>query len=270
VSEARRWDRAAAWLLAATLCSAIARRALTGELEPEGEPAPVDAKLWSALAVQGVWLCLTLAIASVLRGGSVSSRLGLGPGRLRASSVAVLAGGLLALSFALSALLGALELRDVGALGEVNRIVRATRGPSLALALLAMGLAPGIAEELLFRGLVQRSLARQLGPPIGILGGAALFALAHADPVQSSAAFLLGLYLGAVAQLAGSIRAAIACHVVNNLVATSVAWLEGVPLPGDLQALPTAAYLAIGLGLAMGSLGWVARRERPEPATPRG
>ena len=73
-----------------------------------------------------------------------------------------------------------------------------------------------------------------------------------------------------MAQLAGSIRAAIACHVANNLVATAVAGLGGVPLPGDLQALPTAAYLAIGLGLAAGSLGWVARRERPEPETPGG
>jgi len=263
MSEARRWDRAGAWLLAAALCSEITRRILARE------PEPPDAELWAALAGQGVWMCLAVAIAALLAGGSVSSRLGLGPGRLRPSSVALLAGGLLALSFSLSALLGALELRDAGALGEVNRIVQETRGPSMALALLALGVAPGIAEEVLFRGLVQRGVTQRLGRRIGILVAATLFAVAHADPVQAFAAFLLGLYLGAVADLAGSIRAAIACHVVNNLVATSAARLGGVPIPGDLAALPVAASLGIGLGLAAASLLWVARRERP-PQAPRG
>jgi len=239
MSEARRWDRAGAWLLAAALCSEITRRILARE------PEPPDAELWAALAGQGVWMCPAVAIA------------------------ALLAGGLLALSFSLSALLGALELRDAGALGEVNRIVQETRGPSMALALLALGVAPGIAEEVLFRGLVQRGVTQRLGRRIGILVAATLFAVAHADPVQAFAAFLLGLYLGAVADLAGSIRAAIACHVVNNLVATSAARLGGVPIPGDLAALPVAASLGIGLGLAAASLLWVARRERP-PQAPRG
>jgi membrane protease YdiL (CAAX protease family) len=265
MSEARRWSRAGVWLLAAAVCSEVAHRVSARE------PAPPEAELWSALAAQGVWGCLAVAIACVLRGGSVSSRPGLDPGRLRASSIAVLAGGLLALSFGLSALLGCLELRDVGALGEVNRIVEETRGPSMALALLALGVAPGIAEEILFRGLVQQTVTRQLGRRIGILVAAALFAVAHADPVQSSVALLLGLYLGAVAALAGSIRAAMACHVVNNLAATSAARLGGVPLPGDLPAIPTAAAaLGIGLALAAGSLTWVARREGQPLEAPRG
>lgn len=264
MSEVRRWDRAGAWLLAAALCSQLAHRVLARV------PQSPDAELWATLAAQGVWLCLAVAVAAVLRGGSVSSRLGLGPGRLRPSSVALLAGGLLALSFALSALIGALELQDSGALGEVNRIVQATRGPSIALALLALGVAPGIAEEVLFRGLVQRGVTQRLGRRLGILVAATLFAVAHADPVQSCAAFLLGLYLGAVADLAGSIRAAIGCHVVNNLVATSASRLGGVPIPGDLPALPLAVSLLIGLGLAAASLVWVALRERPPSGAPRG
>ena len=49
-----------------------------------------------------------------------------------------------------------------------------------------------------------------------MLLSAALFGLAHFDPIHSILAFLLGVYLGAVVQLAGCIRTAILCHVLNN------------------------------------------------------
>jgi membrane protease YdiL (CAAX protease family) len=84
------------------------------------------------------------------------------------------------------------------------------------LALLALGIAPGFGEEMLFRGFLQRGLSARLGPLRGVALAAALFALAHLDPIHSSVAFVLGAYLGVVTQLAGSIRTAIVCHVLNN------------------------------------------------------
>ena len=257
--EPLRWEYAGAWLLGAVLCSEAVRRIL------DREPPLPDEKLWASLAGQGVWVCIALALASLPRSGSVAGRLGLGPGRLRTSSVVLLALGLLALSGGLSALLVALQLHDLGTLGEARRLVAATRGPSVLLALLSVGVAPGIAEEILFRGLVQRGITRHLGRLAGLGVGAALFAVAHADPIQSSAALLLGLYLGVVADLDASVRAAIACHVVNNLAATIAARLGGVPVPDEPLV---AALLMVGAGAFLLLRVW--RRERPSRDAPRG
>ncbi len=254
-----RWEFAAAWLLGALLCAQLAAMILVRE------PALPDAELWATLVGQGLWLCLAAAAATLPRGGSTASRLGLGPGRLRSGTLALLALGLLALSDGLSALLTALELRHTGTLGEMERLVAATRGPSFALALVSLGLVPGITEEILFRGLVQRALTRRLGRLAGIVLAAALFAVAHADPAQSAAAFFLGLYLGAVAELAGSTRPAIVCHVANNLLATAAARAGGVPLPGG-----PALVAPLLMGIAVAVLVWAWRRERPPVAAPRG
>ena len=114
--------------------------------------------------------------------------------------------------------------------------------------MLGLGVAPGVAEELLCRGLVQKGLVPRLGPAGAILTGATVFGVLHMELVHGALAAVLGLYLGIAAYLAGSIRTAIACHVVNNLAAVAISALAPeISLP----ALPTVAG---GLFLAAGSL----------------
>ena len=121
---------------------------------------------------------------------------------------------------------------------------------------MALALLPGVTEELLFRGALQRPLVSRLGRRAGIGLAAALFGLAHLDPVQGPAAFCLGLYLGSVAELAGSLRAAIFCHVANNLGSVLASRFGGLtpPLPPEL-----AVPILVGSGVAI--LVWVWRRE---------
>jgi hypothetical protein len=134
------------------------------------------------------------------------------------------------------------------------------------LVLLAIGLAPALGEELLFRGFLLRWLGTHLPGPAAVLGSAALFGAAHLDPVHGVAAFLLGAYLGAVAWRAGSVRAPMLCHAANNTLA--VLGVRGaVPElgePGDPWLAGLALALAAGcLVLALGLL-----QPRRPPADP--
>ena len=73
-----------------------------------------------------------------------------------------------------------------------------------------------IAEELIFRGFVLRSL-RPYGKRFAILGSAVLLGLFHGNLLQPLYAFLMGLVLGYVT-VEYSIVWAMALHLFNNLV----------------------------------------------------
>ena len=122
-----------------------------------------------------------------------------------------------------------------------------------------LGLLPALSEELLFRGFIQRILAERLGAVVGITGAAALFGLAHADPVHSSAAFALGLFLGTLTFIAGSVGPAMLCHGLNNLL--SVTGSMGGWSPANPSELAVLCLVASS-GLAL----WGASRLcRPTP-----
>jgi len=180
-------------------------------------------------------------------------RLGLGPARLHGSRIALLVLGTLALSFALDGVLEATRWSEGTPLAEFEARIARARGADLVLALVAIGIAPGIAEELLCRGLVQRGLVPVIGRSWAVVLGATLFGALHVDPVHALFAGCLGLYLGAVALVAGSVRAAILCHTANNLVAVGVGagWPES-PAPG-------AVGIALGVAVAAVCM-WGARR----------
>jgi membrane protease YdiL (CAAX protease family) len=168
---------------------------------------------------------------------------------------------MLALSHALDGVLEMSGLREHSALAELPVRLEGARGRTLVLALMGLGLAPGIAEELLCRGLVQRGLLERLGPVRAIGAGALLFGALHLEPVHAAFAGVLGAYLGVVAWWSDSTRAAILCHAVNNLVSVGLAVTLG-------QA-PWAPELAAGMGVLVAALclGLV-NRARPRPEAP--
>ena len=86
---------------------------------------------------------------------------------------------------------------------------------SLSMFLYAGVLAP-IAEEILFRGLIQRTMM-PFGRNFAIFVSALTFGLFHGNLVQSPFAFLVGLVLGYVAA-EYSIAWAMLLHMINNLL----------------------------------------------------
>ncbi len=215
----------------------------------------------SAVGLAGASLCSSGALwLFACAGGRATQRplraaLGLGPGRLAVPELVVVVVGTLGLSHLIDLVLRVTGWRSGSALELLDNILSGSEGFPLALAVLGVGIAPGIGEELLFRGLILRALHPVIGVPASILLSAALFAAAHLEPVQAGAALLIGLYLGLVAVAAGSTRAAILCHVANNLMAVIAAAWPGASLAfGAGGTLVCALAAAAGFGVALRAL----------------
>ena len=83
-----------------------------------------------------------------------------------------------------------------------------------------VGLLAPLAEEIVFRGAILRSLLRwKSNPWVGIVISAILFAVIHMNPAQMPHAFLIGLLLGWMYWRTDSIVPGVVYHWVNNTVA---------------------------------------------------
>lgn len=82
-------------------------------------------------------------------------------------------------------------------------------------------LAPLI-EELIFRGMVYRRIARYWNKNIALLASAVLFGIYHGNVVQGVYAFLLGLILAYLYEKFGTIKAPILAHGFANLVSVAL------------------------------------------------
>ena len=88
------------------------------------------------------------------------------------------------------------------------------------LGYLSIGLLAPLAEELVFRGAILRSLLQWTSRPwIAIALSALFFAAAHMNPAQLPHAFLIGLLLGWLYYRTNSIIPGMVYHWVNNSVA---------------------------------------------------
>lgn len=204
--------------------------------------------LWADLRGQLLYVLLALGGAALLPGRSLAEKLRLGPGRLGTARIALAALGFLALSQALHGIVVRLGWLEGSSLAELDRRVREAGPGHLALVVLALGLAPAVGEELLFRGFLLRLLSLRWPGVPAALGSAAAFGAAHLDPVHGGAAFVLGAYLAALTVQAGSLRPALLCHALNNSLAVAGA-LGALPEPGNAGA---AWQIAAGLAVAAG------------------
>ena len=83
-----------------------------------------------------------------------------------------------------------------------------------------IGLLAPLAEELVFRGAILRSLLKWNSRPwVAIVISAALFSAAHLNPAQIPHTFLIGLLLGWMYWRTDSIVPGVVFHWVNNTVA---------------------------------------------------
>jgi membrane protease YdiL (CAAX protease family) len=250
---------AAAILLLGVAC------ALAGAALLERAPDDANAMLLATLASQALFACAAIGGARLAGRSLLPRGLRLERPALGAAALALLAIGFVCVSHGLALVLTLLGLRDSGTLGEIDRVMAQVRGPSRLLALLAVGLAPAIGEELLFRGLIQQAALRRLGAAGAVLVSAVAFGAIHLDPVHSPSAFVLGLYLGAVVELGGGLRGAMLCHALNNVLAV-IGPTAVETLPGG-AALSSAGLVSLGAALLL-AVG--ARRRGVRPADPPG
>lgn len=73
-----------------------------------------------------------------------------------------------------------------------------------------------LVEEVVYRGLLQRSFASAVGPILGLLGTSIWFSLIHLSPVEYPGLFLAGFVFGGFVTLTGRIGPAIITHAAFN------------------------------------------------------
>jgi membrane protease YdiL (CAAX protease family) len=208
-----------------------------------------------------VILALAVGIALLLP-GSPRTRLGLVASRLGVRDVVLLAFGTLAFSHALDSGLVWSGRYAESELSNFARSMQGARGMPLLAAAFAVAIVAPLAEELLCRGLVQRSLAARIGPVPALVLAAVVFGLLHVEPIHAGLAMLLGFYLGVAGWLSASVWVPIACHVLNN------AFALGMSVQGGPTTTGTPLHVGVGLALAAAALLLVGRRgpQRLQPA----
>jgi membrane protease YdiL (CAAX protease family) len=125
---------------------------------------------------------------------------------------------------------------DVGRIFEGTPLTR-------AVVIAVAGLLAPVCEEAAFRGYLQRTLLRAVGPASAIGLTALLFAVRHLDPVRFPALAVLGVLFGWISWRAGSLWPAIAAHAANNAAAIATALVAG-----GAEASPPRPTLAEALG----------------------
>ncbi len=123
-------------------------------------------------------------------------------------------------------------------------------------------LAP-LVEEIIFRGLLQRLVARKWGSWPGIVVSALVFALAHSEPWFLFGLIGVGLLLGFLFEATHSLTACWAAHALHNAVSLVILFVRQ-----DTSLQPTPLHLtdwllaggSMLILLVLGRMLWQARR----------
>lgn len=151
----------------------------------------------------------------------------------------------------------------------LGRELVARDGGEFFLLLALAAVTPAICEELLFRGLLLRTLLRRHSPALAIGASASTFALLHWTPeaaARVAPTFVLGLLLGWVVWRSRSLWMGMLVHgVYNATLLAAAAWSLGPGLARP-EAPPTAVLL---VGIAMLFAGThVLTLRTPTPSSP--
>ena len=199
--------------------------------------------------VSSAALGLTALASARIQGKRIIDRLRLGPSSASLAGTAAAIAGTFGLGLASGSVADLLGVGRTGSMNTIARMLAHASMPQVGGALLTIAVLPAVAEETLFRGLLQGLFVARLGRWTGIAVTAALFGLVHFDVVQGTLAAVVGLFLGWMAERLGGIRPGMLAHAVNNalFVVTSTA------PSADCSSRRTLWVLA-----ATGALGWVA------------
>ncbi len=105
----------------------------------------------------------------------------------------------------------------------------------LLLNLLVIALIPAVGEEMTFRGVIQQSLTRRMNPHIAIILSAAIFSFFHFQFFGFLPRLFLGILLGYMFYITGSLWTSILMHFVNNGAAVTLYYLGNIGVIEDAE-----------------------------------
>lgn len=142
----------------------------------------------------------------------------------------------------------------------------ASTGLLTALSIVVIG---PLAEELVFRGIIQTRLLRAMPTWTAVVLQAVLFGIIHGTPIQIVYALLLGLALGFLRSRTGSILPGFAAHAAFNAMNDPLGLLGGSGAESWYALAVMAAVCAVGCVLCRRGLAELAAspaREQGEPS----
>ncbi|MCF2581738.1 CPBP family intramembrane glutamic endopeptidase [Bacteroides caecigallinarum] len=105
-----------------------------------------------------------------------------------------------------------------------------------------------LVEELLFRGAIQGHLMRKWKMPyLGIVVSSLIFGVVHGNPAQIPFAFVVGMSLGWMYYLTGSLIPGILMHFINNGSSVLLYALSGDPNATMISSLGENGALALAV-----------------------
>ena len=162
------------------------------------------------------------------------------------------------------------------AAGLTRFLTQLTTGGRLLAAVLVIGAVPAVAEELMFRGVVQQNLVRWFGSRhAGVWAAAAIFSAVHFQFFGFVPRFVLGLGLGYLYEWSGNIVVPMAAHFTNNAFQVvllycaqhgAFGWSTAFD-PDSTAALPWPLAL-LSAALTAGLL-WALHQRLTAPGAPR-
>lgn len=101
----------------------------------------------------------------------------------------------------------------------VKMLIRSDSVPEFIFVVMVVAVVPSIAEEYLFRGLIQKSFNRVMNPLLSALLSGTIFGLFHFNPFETVPLIAVGCYLGFLRYRSNSIALPILVHFLNNFLA---------------------------------------------------
>ena len=106
-------------------------------------------------------------------------------------------------------------------------MLKADSVPEMFLVILVIAVVPAIAEEVMFRGYIQRSFEFKIKPVWAALLTAVFFGLYHFNPYGLLPLITLGFYFGFAAYISKSLIVPMFLHFVNNFGAIMLYYIIG-------------------------------------------
>lgn len=121
-----------------------------------------------------------------------------------------------------------LDKMDKSSMESLGELLKMTTIQDLLINIVIIGIIPGIGEELLFRGIIQKELtAKVINPHLAIFITAILFSAFHFQVAGFIPKIIIGLLLGYAYYLSGSLILAMVIHSLNNIFLTTSLFAAG-------------------------------------------
>ncbi len=109
----------------------------------------------------------------------------------------------------------------------MNEILNPLTEGNLFIMVLTIGIVAPFAEEFLFRGVIYRTLSKNISIPVTIIIQGVLFGIYHGNLIQGVYASLLGIIFGFITHKTQSLWPAIIAHMTNNTIAVIIPAVMG-------------------------------------------